>query len=396
MFELLNQPGTDAIVHLMLQAQADTRAEVCDLTVGIYRDESGAIPMMEAVRKADMELAQTRPDKGYVGPLGDQEYVQAIKNLALPGGFHGHTVEGAQTPGGSSALRLALDVIKMARPDARVWVSDPGYTNHAPTAIAAGLELCYYPFFDARSGASRKKEFISLLSTLGEKDVIVFHGCCHNPTGLKITNDEWQQIAMLAKLQKFFPLLDTAYQGLGEGVVADAYGADCLLQNVDELALTYSCSKNFGLYSDRVGAVLFAGRDGGAVKKAQAQIAPAARPTYWVPPNNGAQIVKKILGSDELKALWENELTAMRNRINSIRAALLESLKQVSGSDRYDFLAQQSGMFSMFPATEAQMTQLREDYAIYGLPDGRLNVSGMKMSKVNYIAQSLHAVLSPD
>ena len=392
MLNNLTTVGSDKIVELMYKAMNDTRNEKLDLTVGVYKI-NGQVPMMKAVREADKLLAEQRPNKMYVGPLGDDEFLTCLAELALPNGTHNKTMLGAQTPGASSAFRMVLDVIKQANENAKVWISDPSYTNHEPTIIASGLKLGYFPLFDKQTVSYQRELMLEKFSMLSENDVVVLHGCCHNPSGLRIPDEDWLTIAELAQKKGFFIIVDTAYHGLGDGLIQDTKGIDYLLQKLPELALCYSCSKNFGLYSDRTGAAFFIGDNDENIKKAQLALAVAARPTHWVPPNNGAQIVKTILTNKILKQMWISELEQMRERVVNNRQALVQELRKLSGTDYFDFFEQQYGMFSMLPATTDQMKILREEHAVYGLPDGRLNIAALEADNVKLLAKALHAVL---
>jgi len=393
MFENLNAPPADPIVALMMEAMADQRPQCCNLTVGVYKTDRGDVPMMNSVRKADMRVSANRPNKSYVGPLGDPAFTDSLKPVVFPEGLYAKHVVAAQTPGSSAAFRMLLDIIRLSNPGATVWVTDPGYSNHEPTVKAAGFRCELYPYFDRKAATYQYEKMIATFERLGENDIVLFHGSCHNPSGQKISNDEWLQLADIARRRGFFVIIDMAYQGLGDGLVEDTFGLNCMLKALDRVALCYSCSKNFGLYSDRVGALYYLDTDERTARLVQMQMGSVARPTYWVPPHTGALVVSAVLSDEELKREWLIELEQMRVRISGLRQKLLEQLRMLSGSKVWDYLADQYGMFAMLPATEAQMARLKDEFAVYGLPDGRINVAAMSFDKIGHIAKSIHEVL---
>lgn len=393
MFEHLPLPAPDEIVPLMIRAAKDTREEKIDMTVGVYRDDAGETPIMQAVREADKYLCVHRKTKSYVGPLGDADFVAGVQQLAFPEKIKSKFIQGIQTPGGSSALSLVLNLIKKAQPNMTVWISDPSYANHGPTITSVGLKLGEYPFLNRETMNLRSASFLKTLHSLGPSDAVLLHGSCHNPTGLKLSYDLWQKIAGIAREKGFYPIIDTAYQGLGDGFTQDAKGLMIMAENVDDLALSFSCSKNFGLYNDRVACAFLMSSSRQEAEQGQLQLASLARSAHWVPPQNGAEIVKHILSTPQLKILWLEELNAMNKRLTRLREKLAHALRIETGTETYDFIARNSGLYSMLPATPGQMELLRKDYAVYGLDDGRINIAGLGMNKISHAAKSIAAVL---
>lgn len=382
----------DGIMAMMKAVAADPRPGKVDLTVGLYKNELGQTPMMEAVRRADQELAASRPNKAYVLPAGTPSFMRGMRELAFGSECSDMEIDGVQTPGASGALSLILKMIKTANPDAKVWVSDPTYLNHLPTIRAMNLEPGIYPFLDRQSMTFREEEFHRWLSKMGPNDCIIFHGSCHNPSGLKVDSSTWKTIAQAAGEQGFFPIFDTAYQGLEDGVDEDAAGLKLVAQNAERLALSISCSKSFSLYSDRVGCAFVMGRSSSEVGIAKDHLSDLSRATYWVPPNNGAEIVAKVLTTPELKRLWLQELSEIRHRISSLRYDLVRALRVHTGGNGFDYVAENCGMFSMLPVLGNEMKRLYQEFAIYGLADGRINIAALPENRIDYVARSFATV----
>ncbi|MBT6749579.1 MAG: aspartate/tyrosine/aromatic aminotransferase [Desulfobacula sp.] len=393
MFANLPLPQPDEIVPLMIQASEDHRAEKVDLTVGVYRDDSGHTPIMRAVREAEKYLAVNRTTKSYVGPLGDPIFVGLIQEFAFQKKIKSKFIRGIQTPGGSSALSLILNLIKKAQPHMTIWVSDPTYANHGPTIKSIGLKLKEYPFLNRETNKLKTDSLMSALDSLGPKDAVLLHGSCHNPTGLSLYEADWRKIADIAQKRGFFPIIDTAYQGLGSGIKEDAKGLIIMAEKVNHLAVSFSCSKNFGLYNDRVGCAFLMGTNEQEINIAQTQLAALARPCHWVAPQNGSEIVRHIMLTPQLKIMWLEELSAMKKRIAGLRQKLALALQNETQTKKYDFIAKNSGLFSILPGTPRQMEILRKDYAVYGLDDGRINIAGLSKNKISYLAKSIATVI---
>jgi aspartate aminotransferase len=396
MFANIALPAADEIVELMARSSEDERPFKVDLSVGVYKDADNKVLLMQAVKSADQQLANAGRNKSYVGSKGDLEYVQLLQELTLANQAINGFVSGVQTAGGSGGLRAILDLIKLANPNAKIWVSDPTYANHIPTIKAAGLAYEEYPFIDHKTMMLDESGMFNTLEKLGENDVVLLHGSCHNPSGLRLTLQHWQQIAQLAKSTNFLPLIDTAYQGFADGLNEDAAGLITIANTVERLALCVSCSKNFGLYSDRVGAAYILSPTQEEADKAQSQLAIMSKATYWVPPSNGAEIVKTIFKNPELKKLWSDELAEINVKIKGIRTKLCAAFRQYSGDNYFDYILSQEGMFAMLPATEAQMEMLRDKYAIYGLNNGRINLASIPEQHIDYLVKSVLAVTRVD
>ena len=315
MFANILLPASDEIIDLMARSSKDERSCKVDLTVGVYKDANDNTLLMKAVKQADQLLANAGRNKSYVGSKGDLEYVQLLQELAFSNQAVNGYVSGIQTAGGSGGLRALLDLIKLANPQAKIWVSNPTYANHIPTIIAAGLAYEEYPFIDDKTMMLDESGLFNTLKKLGDNDVVLLHGSCHNPSGLRLTLQHWELIAQLSKSTSFLPLIDTAYQGFANGLNEDAAGLITLANKVERLALCVSCSKNFGLYSDRVGAAYILSPTQEEANKAQSQLAIMSKATYWVPPSNGAEIVKTIFKTPELKKMWSDELAQINSKI---------------------------------------------------------------------------------
>ena len=392
MFGNIPLPASDEIIDLMARSAQDERPFKVDLTVGVYKDSDDKTLLMKAVKEVDQQLAKAGRNKGYVGSKGDLDYVRALQQLTFANQSVNSPISGVQTAGGSGGLRALLDLIKLANPNAKIWVSDPTYGNHIPTIKAAGLAYEEYPFIDKKTMTLDESGMLTTLAKLGKNDVVLLHGSCHNPSGLRLTLQHWRKIAQLAKSNQFLPLIDTAYQGFSDGLDEDAQGLIIMANTVDRLALCVSCSKNFGLYSDRVGAAFVMSPTQEEADTAQLQLAIMSKATYWVPPSNGAEIVKIILTTPALKTLWSEELAQLNANIKTTRVKLCAAFRQHSGVNYFDYILAQEGMFTMLPATEDQMERLRQDYAIYGLSNGRINMASILEQDINYLVSSILAV----
>ena len=396
MFANISLPAVDEIIDLMARSSQDERPYKVDLTVGVYKDTNDNVLLMKAVKQVDQQLANEGRNKGYVGSKGDLEYVQLLQELTFANQAVNGYVSGIQTAGGSGGLRVILDLIKLANPKAKIWVSNPTYANHIPTIVAAGLDYEEYPFIDDKTMTLDENGLFNTLEKLGKNDVVLLHGSCHNPSGLRLTLSHWEQIAQLSKATNFLPLIDTAYQGFADGLNEDAAGLLAVANSVERLALCVSCSKNFGVYSDRVGAAYILSPTQDEAIKTQSQLAIMSKTTYWVPPSNGAEIVKTILKTPELKQIWSDELTQINVKIKGIRSKLCAAFREYSSDNYFDYILSQEGMFTMLPATEEQMEILRAEYAVYGLNNGRINLASIPEQNIDYLVKSILAVIKID
>ncbi len=392
MFEQLTEGAKDPILSLSVAFREDPRPERIDLGIGVYRNSAGDTPIMAAVRVAQQELAHSQTTKSYVGLTGNEAFNSAMLDLLLGDSAARQRAVAIQTPGASGALRLLADLIRMARPGATVWMSDPSYVNHAPIMRAAGLKVAFYPYFDALSKGIRVDEMMAALAAAGRDDVVLLHGSCHNPTGADLPFEQWQTLAQMAARQGFMPFVDVAYQGFGESLDGDVAGLRLLADAVPELVIATSCSKNFGLYRERVGAAVVIANSPTQGAIARGRLQEIARTTYTMPPDFGAALVARVLTDPVLRQSWQAELVAMQQRIAGLRQQLAVELRQLSGGNSFDYVARHRGMFSMTALSAEAIVQLRDDWAIYVVPGGRINIAGLREEQIPRLAQALVAV----
>ncbi|TIV56481.1 amino acid aminotransferase [Mesorhizobium sp.] len=393
MFETLQPAAADKILALIGLYRNDPRPGKVDLGVGVYKDIDGKTPVMRAVREAEKRLLASQDTKTYLGLAGDTGFNAAMINLAFGEKSDLSRIRAAQAPGGSGALRLVAELLQRTRPGATVWLSHPTWPNHPPVMRAAGLEVRNYPYFDAASGAVRFDEMLATLRTANSGDVVLLHGCCHNPTGANLDAAQWAKVADVLLERGLLPFVDIAYQGFGEGLDADAAGLRLLADKVPEMVVASSCSKNFAVYRDRVGAAMIMAKDGAQADVAMSQMLAAARALYSMPPDHGAAAVRMVLEDAGLRKDWETELEEMRLRMLRLRVAFAEALRRQSNSDRFDFVASHRGMFSRLGLTEAQVERLRTDHAVYMVGDSRINVAGLPEDGMDDLAKAIVSVL---
>jgi len=393
MFETLAPAPADKIIALIGLYRADPRPNKVDLGVGVYKDRDGRTPVMRALREAEKRLLQGQDTKTYLGLAGDIAFNTAMAKLAFGEKADLSRIRAAQAPGGSGALRLVAELLKRTRADATVWLSDPTWPNHLPVMRGAGLQTRDYPYFDASTGAVRFKDMLAALRSANKGDVVLLHGCCHNPTGANLDETQWVEVADLVAERGLLPFVDIAYQGFGEGLDADAAGLRLLAAKVPEMVVASSCSKNFAVYRDRVGAAMILARDGAEADVAMSQMLAAARAMYSMPPDHGAAAVRIVLEDDGLRADWQAELEEMRLRMLRLRVAFAEALRRQSNSDRFDFVASHRGMFSRLGLTEAQVERLRAEHGVYMVGDSRINVAGLPEDGMDDLAKAIVSVL---
>ncbi|WP_027170025.1 amino acid aminotransferase [Mesorhizobium sp. WSM3224] len=393
MFETLQPAPADKILALIGLYRNDPRPGKVDLGVGVYKDIDGRTPVMRAVREAEKRLLASQDTKTYLGLAGDTGFNAAMVKLAFGEKADHSRIRAAQAPGGSGALRLVAELLQRTRAGATVWLSDPTWPNHLPVMRAAGLQVRDYPYFDAASGAVRFDEMLAALKVANNGDVVLLHGCCHNPTGANLDIAQWAKVADVVLERGLLPFVDIAYQGFGEGLDADAAGLRLLAGKVPEMVVASSCSKNFAVYRDRVGAAMIMAKDGAQADVAMSQMLAAARALYSMPPDHGAAAVRMVLEDSGLKADWEAELEEMRLRMLRLRVAFAEALRRQSNSDRFDFVASHRGMFSRLGLTEAQVERLRSEHAVYMVGDSRINVAGLPEDGMDDLAKAIVSVL---
>ncbi|MGE6451992.1 amino acid aminotransferase [Shewanella baltica] len=396
MFNSLIAMPADPILGLLTQYREDTHPQKVDLGVGVYKDPTGVTPILSCVKKAENFRLDTETTKVYIGPTGSPQFNTLMTELAFGAGHSAiiaNRIRTVSTPGGTGALRVAGDFIKRCNPNAVLWVSDPTWANHVGLFEAAGITVKTYPYYDYDSKSLKFDEMLAALSQVSPDDVVLFHACCHNPSGMDLTTEQWDKVVALTKEQGFTPLIDMAYQGFGDGVDIDAYGVRQMAAAVDNMILCSSCSKNFGLYRERIGSCSVIAKDANTANVAQSVLLYVVRCLYSMPPAHGAAIVETILGSAELTQEWRDELKVMRDRINGNRAILVDKLK-ANGVDRdFSFIARQKGMFSFLGVNPEQVARLQKEFSIYMVGSSRISIAGISEDNVDYLAQSIAKVL---
>ena len=389
MFSHLPTPTLDPILSLSVAYRNDPRAEKVDLGIGVYKNSAGETPVMRAISQAQDIVVAEQKTKSYVGLAGCEEFNQSMVNLLLDGTSAMDRVAAIQTPGASGALRMLGDLMKVAQPNTTVWISNPSYVNHRPVMEAAGLKVKHYSYFSPQTKQVDTALMLEELAQAGPDDVVLLHGCCHNPTGADIDFAAWQAITSLAQKNGFTPFVDIAYQGFGDGLEEDAKGLRYMADNVEEMLITTSCSKNFGLYRERTGAAIVIGKSSQDVSNAKGKLLTLARATYTMPPDHGAALVKTILQDQDLTAVWKQELSEMQQRLLNLRQTLCGELRNSHNTSQFDFIESHKGMFTVLGFTQDQMLQLREEYGIYGVGDGRINIAGLTEKDIPYVAEAI-------
>lgn len=392
MFSNLPTPVLDPILSLSVAYRGDERPNKVDLGIGVYKNSAGETPIMKAIQMAQDVVVKTQKTKAYVGLAGCEEFNQSMVELLLSGTSAMDRVAAIQTPGASGALRMLGDLMKVAQPDTTVWISNPSYVNHKPVMEAAGLKVRFYHYFSPETKQVDTAKMLDDLSKAGPSDVVLLHGCCHNPTGADIDFAAWQAITELSQKNGFTPFVDIAYQGFGDGLEEDAKGLRFMADNVEEMLITTSCSKNFGLYRERTGAAIVVGKNTQDVTNAKGKLLTLARSTYTMPPDHGAALVKTILQDANLTSVWKQELSEMQQRLVSLRQNLCNELRNNHNTDQFAFIESHKGMFTVLGFTEKQMAHLREDYGIYGVGDGRINIAGLTETHIPYVADAINKV----
>lgn len=393
MFETLPQAKLDGIIAMMQAYAADPRIDKIDLGVGVYRDAAGRTPVMEAVKAAEARIIAEQDTKTYLSLAGDAAFLDVMATLLLGGAVPSARVAAVGTPGGTSAVRQIGELIRTTRPEATIWISAQTWPNHGPLIAAAGLKARHYRYLDAEAGALDRAGMFADLEKISAGDVVLLHGCCHNPTGVDLTLQDWSEMASLLERKGAVPFIDMAYQGFGEGLDQDASGLRHLAARLPEILVAASCSKNFGLYRERVGIAMAIVPENLRANLAGA-LAGLSRQVFAFPPDHGGRVVSTILNDPSLKLNWQTELEAMRLRVQTNRRLLAEALRDATGSDRFGAIAAQQGMFSLLPLLPDQVTALREAHGIYMLWDGRTNMAGLNPDKLPLLASAIAEVTS--
>ncbi|MFA0413839.1 amino acid aminotransferase [Vibrio renipiscarius] len=396
MFEKVVAAPADPILGLTEEFKKDPRAEKINLGVGIYKNEQGETPVLVTVKKAEAALVETEKTKSYLTIEGTAQYGTAVQKLLF--GENAEIIatqraKTAQAPGGTGALRVAGEFIKRQLGAPKIWISNPTWANHIGVFTAAGLETAQYSYYNAET---KEKDFAAMVADLeqaAEGDVVLLHGCCHNPTGIDPTADEWETLAKLVADKKLLPLFDFAYQGFGSGVEDDAAGLRTFAKYNKEILIASSFSKNFGLYNERVGAFTLVGESEDVAATAFSQVKAIIRSIYSNPPAHGAAVVTYILNDDDLRAEWEAEVKEMRDRIQEMRELFVTTLKEQGVDADFSFIERQNGMFSFSGLNKDQVTRLKDEFAIYIVGSGRISVAGMTKSNMLPLCQGIAAVM---
>jgi aspartate/tyrosine/aromatic aminotransferase len=390
--EHLDRLSPDPILGLMAAFRADSDPRKVDLGVGVYRDDAGETPVMKAVREAEQALLARQTTKTYVAAVGNAGFNEAMERLVLG---QGHAALGSgrlrtiQAPGGCGALRLGAELIRAAAPDAVVHVSTPTWANHVPLLSNCGLRLERYPYFDPATGGVAFDAMLTALDRLPPRSVVLLHASCHNPTGADLEDEQWRELLALVRRRSLLPFIDIAYQGLGRGVAEDAYGPRLFCAELPEVLVAVSCSKNFGLYRERTGALHSLSATPAAADAAISQLMRIARGLYSMPPDHGAAIVHAILTDEKLRTSWAAEVDAMRSRIQRLRTATVQQLAAASPRKDFGYIVRQRGMFSYLGVDTKAVHELRERHHVYMMDDSRINICGLRTDNIGYFAEAV-------
>ena len=386
-FDALGDVQSDSLLALIALANADPRPDKIDVGVGVYRDGVGNTPILRAVKAAEKLLWESQQSKSYIGGFGDKRYTELLRPIVLGRHADDDRIAGLHTPGGCGALSLGFKLIAAAHPGAKVLVGTPTWPNHVPVIEAAGLNIAEYRYYDRLETRIRFDDMMAAFNGAQKGDVVLLHGCCHNPTGADLDDAQWREVVDVVTRRGLVPLVDIAYQGLGRGFAEDAAGLHLLLDACDEVVIAQSCDKNFGVYRDRVGSLFLKTSTADGSRLAMSHAVQIAREMWSMPPDHGAAAVRIVLDTPELRADWDAEVGEMRDRINRIR-------RQIAAADpRLEYIGSQFGMFSMLPVSPEQVVQLRETHAIYMAESGRFNVIGMADHAVDrFIAAVVEAM----
>ena len=391
MFDQLKAQPQDKILQLIAMYRDDPRTTKIDLGVGVYKDATGLTPVMRAVKAAEKKLWETETTKTYTGLAGEPAYNAALSAMILGDAVATDRLASIATPGGTGAIRQALELIRLATPAATVWISNPTWPNHPSIIKFLGMPMAEYRYFDA---ATRGVDFGGLmedLATVKAGDVVLLHGCCHNPTGANLDAAQWDQVIALLASKGAIPLVDLAYQGFGDGLEEDAAATRKIAATFPEVLIAASCSKNFGIYRERTGILIGIGAASGK-GVLQGNLNFLNRQNFSFPPDHGARLVTMILEDAALRADWMAELEEVRLNMLTLRQSLADELRKATNSDRFDFVATHRGMFSRLGLTEAQVNTLREDHGIYMVGDSRINIAGLNARTVPILATAIAQV----
>ncbi|MGS2721222.1 amino acid aminotransferase [Paraglaciecola aestuariivivens] len=396
MFDQLPQLPADPILGLSTAFKADPNPQKIDLGVGVYKDELGNTPILDAVAKAQLILLEQEQSKTYIAPQGVPGFIDGMLQLMLGKdnpALLADRIAAVQAPGGCGALRILSELLKRCDENLTVWVSDPTWANHIPLIGSAGLTIKTYPYFDKSKGLINFDAMAECLAQVKQGDVVLLHGCCHNPTGADLTNEQWKVVLELAQKTGFVPFIDTAYQGFGDGLDEDAYGMRLMVNNLPEVVIAASCSKNFGLYRERVGIAVMVTKNSQTRQAIQSQIQTIARGIYSMPPSYGGALVDIILNDDDLRKQWMGEVESMRTRMQDLRTLLVDKMAEYGANKDFSFVKQQKGMFSFLCITPEQVQAVRAKHSVYFVDSSRVNIAGISKNNVDTLAKALVSVL---
>lgn len=400
MLDKLSQLPGDPIIELLMLAKADPSPNVVDLSAGVFKDEQGHTPMMEAVKLAEPRRLVTENSRTYQGITGDERFNTAITKLIFGENnpiIDSGRVSTMQTVAGSAAVFMAAQVIREAfsqQPgEPLVWAGKPTWANHYPLLKTAGVAIQEYPYYDNKNNSLLFDEMKTAFEELSAGSVVLLHACCHNPSGADLSRQQWDEITEVIVRRELVPFVDAAYQGFGEGIEEDMYGLRLLASKVPEMLIAYSCSKNFAVYRDRIGALITISKDKASASRTLSTMMSRSRATYSMPAAHGAFLVAEILNDQELKQNWQSELSAMRARINGMRTDFASAMKTRGFEDRFDFVANQFGMFSFLGLSVEEVRQLRDQSSVYMLESSRISLAGLTSTNIPYVADSLANVL---
>jgi aspartate/tyrosine/aromatic aminotransferase len=383
----------DAILGLIAEHRDDPRPNKIDLGVGVYRTASGETPVLATVKQAERVILDTQDTKAYLGTAGRADFNAAMQEMVFAGSVTDERLVTIQTPGGSGSLRVGAGILLRARPDTTVWVSEPTWSNHVPLLGDAGLQLKPYPYYDTNKHVIQTDAMLDALRAAPRGDVVLFHACCHNPSGLDPSTDDWRTITDIVVERELVPFIDIAYQGFATSLDDDAFSIRYMAERVPEMIVSSSCSKNFGLYRDRVGAVSFLSADAATAATVSSQANNYVRTIYSMPPDHGAAIVNTILRDDALRTQWFAELDGMRARLQSMRVLLNDALKKKAPEHDFSHLVRANGMFCFLGISADQVDRLKKDFGVYMVGSSRINVAGITPDNVDHLADSIAAVL---
>ena len=393
MFESLQPMPADAILGLIAEHRDDPRPEKIDLGVGVYRNSAGETPVLNSVKKAERWLVDNQASKSYLGTAGSPTFNAAMQALTFADSVDEDRLVTIQAPGGSGSLRVAAGMLLRARDSVSVWASEPTWANHVPLLGGAGLNLKPYPYYDIERHVIEIDAMLETLRKAPHGDVALIHACCHNPSGLDPTEDEWNAIIDVIVERELMPFVDVAYQGFARGIDEDPFATRALAARVPEMIVANSCSKNFGLYRDRVGSLSFLTRDASVRDVVSSQVNNYVRTLYSVPPDHGAAVVSMILEDEALRAEWVDEVAEMRDRLKDMRTLLNDALQaKVPGRD-FSHLVRANGMFCFLGISTAEVQRLKSDFGIYMVDSSRINVAGITADNVDYLSDAIAAVV---